>query len=348
VGSLLSNTNERTWWWNIKGKKVPEYPQNGNGKLPEHIKDMLSSWPASGSGLRAVHRHMLTIADRLRHYVDIDEADHLIRTSMPRRQKRGEVEDTVAKAYDVTAVQKKTDAIPDFLPDLQRIENIVAERIGPRSILLELEERSHAIPARVEELLAILFPPGCFICVAHSFDNVTTLPLANLYDKRPERHPWLVPNPMTAPYAIDSKGVKHRRCLANTGPRRFIICDFDIKEADKDGNPTVYAPLVQKWRKHGVTIQDAAAALIDYLAGYGPLVLVVYSGNVSLQAWFYAQGESESARSNLRDFFESAIVLGADKAGWNRCQLFRMPGATHPITKRQQTVHFFNPSKIKQ
>jgi hypothetical protein len=53
---------------------------------------------------------------------------------MPRRPKAGEIEETLAKAYNVTAIPKTGS---EELPDLQLIEQIVAERIGPKSALRE-------------------------------------------------------------------------------------------------------------------------------------------------------------------------------------------------------------------
>jgi hypothetical protein len=324
---------------------MPIYEQNGNGALPPHVKEMLANWPASGSGTRQVHRHILTVANSLRHYVSLEQAASLIRSSMPRRAKGREIEETLVKVYDVDAVPK-TDAVPDHLPDLRLIEDIVAERISSKSALKELEERSGPIPGSTNEILRVLFPAGSLICVAKSFKNVAVVPLEKL--RQTERFPWLVPNPMSAPCVIDASGIRHQRSLANTGPRRFIVTDFDIKPLNKDGSPSIYADLIKGWQAHGVTIQDAAAALTSYLAEYGPLAMVVYSGNVSLQSWFFAEGEDESVDSPLSDFFESAVVLGADRVGWTRCQLFRMPGATHPGTGQVQTIHFFDPAAIQR
>ena len=150
---------------------------------------------------------------------------------------------------------------------------------------------------------------------------------------------------MIALHSVDAEGDEHTRCLANTGPRRFIVTDFDIKPIDNHNNPTIYFDLIKRWEVAGVSIQDAAAALIMYLPG--PLVMVVYSGNVTLQAWWFAEGEDESPDGRMRAFFETAVILGADRAGWITCQLFRMPGGQRSNTGRRQTVFYFNPTKIR-
>jgi hypothetical protein len=50
-------------------------------------------------------------------------------------------------------------------------------------------------------------------------------------------------------YSIDEKGDKHARSLANTGPRRYIVTDFDIKPTNKDGSPSAYAALIERGRR---------------------------------------------------------------------------------------------------
>jgi hypothetical protein len=310
--------------------------------LPPHIKELLDNWPTRGStGDRARHRHILSIANGLRHYVSAEEAVELIRAKMPRPPKGREVEQTVARAYKIETVPK-TDVPPPHRVDIGLIEDIVAERIGARkNALAELEEKSPApIPGATAEILYQLFNPEDLICVAGAdYHRAVTRALKQFCFGNGSSSELIVANPMLEPYTLDAAGKRHYRTLANTGPRRFMVCDFDLKGSD-------FEPLISLWAKYGVTVQDAAAALIDYLADYGPLALVTYSGNVSLQAWFYCQGESESKNSKMRAFFESAVIIGADRAGWTRCQFFRLPLATRANTGRLQSVHYFNPETV--
>ena len=57
----------------------PTYVYLENGLLPPDLKAQLSNWPASGSGTRDVHRHIVTLANRLRHYVPAEQAVGLIK-----------------------------------------------------------------------------------------------------------------------------------------------------------------------------------------------------------------------------------------------------------------------------
>ena len=77
---------------------------SGVGGLPADLLQKLATWPASGTGQRLVHRHIMTLAVSLRHYVSEAEAIQLIRDSpMPRPPAKREIEDSVAKAYGSSA-----------------------------------------------------------------------------------------------------------------------------------------------------------------------------------------------------------------------------------------------------
>ena len=316
------------------------YVYRENGILPAHVGELLDNWPPTHTGYRQVHRHILKLANHLRHYVPAEKAVELIRAKLPRRPKGREIEETVMRAYNLQNVAK-IDSPPTYQPDVALIEQIVAERISAKSALVELEEKSPSpIPDSTGEIMHQLFSPEDLICHACDFRKAVTRQLPQIFWSN--NFELVVPNPMSARYVIDKEGRRHNRSLANTGPRRYLVCDIDIKP----GPGSIYNELIQRWAKYGVSIQDAAAALIGHLSEHGPLTMVVHSGNISLQAWFYCQGESESANSNLRVFFENAVILGADRAGWTRCQLFRMPGATRSNTGRRQSVHYFNPETI--
>ena len=72
-------------------------------------------------------------------------------------------------------------------------------------------------------------------------------------------------------------------------------------------------------------------------------VLVVFSGNVSLQSWYYCQGAEEQ---RLAAWFGEVCLIGADPAGWTRCQYFRMPRGIRKETGAEQEIIYFNPDAI--
>lgn len=316
-----------------------------NGELPANVQAALDNWPPSGTGDRLVHRHVLRVANLLRrHIADPGAAGEMIQAEMPRRPKPGEIAEAIERAYNLESTPKFDREPPRCVVDLLLIEQIVAESFAGGSMLEELRRRSpYPIPDSTDETVRILYPADSIICVGRDPGHVITAPLRNFTGL--EAKELIVPNPMSALRSVDAEGRKHTRCLANTGPRRFIVTDFDIKSTDKHGNPTMYYDLIQRWAAAGVSVQDATAALIMSLVG--PLVMVTYSGNVSLQAWWFAAGEDESLDGRMRAFFETAVIYGADRAGWITCQLFRMPGGLRSSTNRRQSVYYFNPSLLR-
>ena len=108
----------------------------------------------------------------------------------------------------------------------------------------------------------------------------------------------IVPSPMTSRTGLTKDGRESKHTLSNTGPRRFLICEFDT----------------------GTT--DQHAALLIHLAGYAPMVCAVHSGGKSLHGWFFVEGEPED---RILKFFRYAVSLGADPATWPCSQFVRMP-----------------------
>ena len=110
-----------------------------------------------------------------------------------------------------------------------------------------------------------------------------------------------------------------KHTLANTGPRRYLVCEFD------QGTP------------------DEHAALLAHLASHEPLVCAVHSGGKSLHGWFHVEGQHEK---KIQRFFRYAVSLGADPATWTRSQFVRMPGGRRENGKVQM-VCYLNPDRVR-
>jgi hypothetical protein len=321
---------------------VPTYHATGPDQLPEHVEDLLKNCPQTGSGSRGVHRWLIRVANHLRHHVPPDQAAALIAKHISRRPEVGEIEEAIAKAYGPNGRSiPKARRVPNFEPDPDLIAQIVAERTAVgRSPLKELQASSAPIPATTAEIVGTLFPdPATFLCIGRTIRAPKTWALGAITDL--DRFQFIVPNPMKAQAWIDPAGNPHPRCNANVLRRRYLICDLDIKPG------SIYDQLISDWQKAGIALSDAQAAVLESLAGAGPLVLVTFSGNQSLQGWFFCEGESESLSGKMRAFFESSVTLGTDPAGWIPAQFFRMPLARRLDTGRVQAVFYFNPSNVR-
>jgi hypothetical protein len=132
----------------------------------------------------------------------------------------------------------------------------------------------------------------------------------------------IVPSPMSAATgARKSDGKQSPHTLENTGPRRFLVVEFD----------------------HGTA--DEQAALHWHLREFAPLVLVVSSGGKSQHGWFNCQGIAEDV---TRRFMRYAVTLGADPATWTRSQFVRLPQGWRADKQAPQDVAFFDPAKLER
>jgi hypothetical protein len=224
----------------------------------------------------------------------------------------------------------------------------VIERIalaGPS--LTELRAESHFDFLGEERftkwLLPRLFPADSLLCLAGSQRSSITAPLSTWLSRHLQCYSFIVPSPMSAETGLTLDGRASFRTLSNVGARRYLVCEFDFSEYAKDRKETRYAPLIRALRGRGISILEMQAALIWHLAGLLPLVMVVFSGRISLQGWLYAAGAPEFA---LLAFMGGAVRLGADPATWCPCQLVRLPDGSRlnaaglPVAR--QTVEYFN------
>jgi len=179
-----------------------------------------------------------------------------------------------------------------------------------------LIERSAEIPAQAQ-LLEDLFPGNPLLCIGPSNNRVSVEQLS-VFTSTPTvlgRQQFIVPSPMIAKQGMNQESRLSRRCLNNTGPRQYLVVEFD-----------------------GHSLDDQAA-ILNHLSRYAPLALLVHSGNKSLHGWFYVHGVAEE---KVKKFFRYAVSLGADRATWNRCQLVRLPFG-HRDNGNTQSVLYFNP-----
>jgi hypothetical protein len=173
--------------------------------------------------------------------------------------------------------------------------------------------------SQTEFLVDQLFPGDPLICAALRTPKDAITQLRSGWRGRLASCSLIVSSPMTALLGTAQDGGKSRRCLGNTGPRRFLVIEFDSGDL------------------------DSQAARIWHLAARAPLTLVTHSGGKSLHAWFYCAGQPEA---RLRRFMQDAVTLGADPATWCRCQLVRMPDGVRDDGSPQR-CYYFNPRTIR-
>ena len=167
-----------------------------------------------------------------------------------------------------------------------------------------------------EEIIDRLFPNNPLICSGRNRYRYDTKSRENWRGGLHERA-LIVPSPMSAVRGTTKEGKLDKHTLNNTGPRRFLICEFDTGTLDDH------------------------AALLMHLGNFAPLVCAVHSGGKSLHGWFYVQSQPDV---KVEKFFGYAVTLGADRQLWSRTQFVRMPDGTREDGKRQTVFYLnFNP-----
>lgn len=296
------------------------HPLSAHLMTMDNLFDPLGTPPQAGGG---VHRWIFVSARKLARFgVTPEEAYRLIRkavASCGRPVPDREIWDAIGGAGgpspDFPGASKWPKSDPLAIEAIARENPAALERLYQASRHHDLRA-GH--PARfVASLMERLFPGNPVICTG---EGIETMACHRLRDCADHLHlnQYVVPSPMRGFTGITLTGRTSRRCLDNTGPRRFLVIEFDTG-----------------------SIQQQAALHLHLALRY-PLTLVVHSGGKSLHGWYFVEGTPDL---DVENFMRYAVGLGADPHTWTACQPVRMPGGLRsgavPVL---QTVLFYNPT----
>ena len=292
-------------------------------ELPSFLRELLAAPPRAGEG---VHGWLFRVSRQLHAHLPATEIVSLLESKLqncgrhvPRSEIVSAVQNSLGCAWQPnrSAKPRATYSKWPAINQEQR-EAIIHEGNGLADLWelspIRIEDNSQ----HTEEIIDRLFPGNPLLCCGKS---------NSVFDTRP-RERWrgemaklqfVVPSPMSAVTGLTKEDRESKHTLANTGPRRFLVIEFD----------------------HGTT-DEHSAILLHLATSHAPLALAVHSGGKSLHGWFYCLGQPEN---RLERFMRYAVTLRADLATWTRSQFVRMPDGLRANGKRQ-TVFFFNPAAI--
>ncbi len=286
--------------------------------LPSFLVDMLAARPRAGEG---VHAWLFRVARQLHAHLPANEIISLLEKQVAtcgRQVSRKEIEDAVQRsiscAWQPQGRASYTTPAPRWPVVNQERRGAINKEGDGLADLWELSRiRLDDNSPRTELIIDHLFPGDPLLCCGKSNTDFDTRPREQWRGKLTKLQ-FIVPTPMTATRGLTKEGKESAHALSNTGPRRFLVVEFDT------GAP------------------DEHAALLIHLAGYAPMVCAVHSGGKSLHGWFYVEGQPED---KVLRFFRYSVSLGADPRLWTRSQFCRMPDGARDNGK-QQTVFFLN------
>ena len=239
-----------------------------------------------------------------------------------------EIEAAVEDAYNTvltSSTRKRKNPLPKYdAAEARKIYDEYGWNVA------DLESISpQAPPTDVREALSALYREDEYICLGLEVNRFQTKLLSKWLQSKFRRlsdFQFIVPNPMSAEKGLtkDGSGMSYRT-YNNTGPRKFIVCDFDLPRAE---------------------MQPSLIKHLEKYCGAQP-VLVLTSGGKSLHAWWRCDGLSEE---DIEFFENEAASVGADPAilrDQSKCQLVRLPLGTRQNNRKKQTVLFWNPTQTQ-
>ncbi len=270
---------------------------------PPRIKDC----PSSGTG---VHKWVFHACCKLNEagFADAD-IEEWVAKNATRPLQPGEVRNALKTIRNSSGEVRPSWPLPN---------RIDSERIVKRGGGLAALKKSSLLECKTaHEALEQLFENDPLLCCGLSSSEFATKPLSKWNTLLLSQMQFIVPSPMLSKWGETQAGKRSQHTLKNTGPRHYLVVEFD------EGT------------------HDTHASLIQHLALQMPLCMAVLSGGKSLHSWFDVRVKSEDA---IKRFFQLACQLGADPATWTRSQFVRMPNGRRANGNRQQVIHFNPPN----
>jgi hypothetical protein len=210
-----------------------------------------------------------------------------------------------------TGFRRSTSSIE---PDQNRIQLVCAG--GMSLATLEQADPCRLDPGldRPETYLKCLYPGDPLLCCGWDKYKFDCRPLSEWAGELASMQ-FLVPSAAATRDGLTQQGKTSRHAKSMFPVRQYLVVESDL------------------------LTHDQQAAVLQHLAHFLPLVLVVDSGGKSLHGYFDVRTVPEH---DALKFFRYARLLGADPTGWNIDAFKRMPGGRRE-NGRHQRVLFFNP-----
>jgi hypothetical protein len=300
----------------LKLNTITECPDEGQGVNNWTIR---AAWQLRNEGINAEKAHSILLEQTTRADSWVAEA---------------EIARAIETVYRTKSKASTRKARPKWPPRQKEvIEAVLKSHITLDDFRNESPSNAGISPF---EALNTLFPGDPLLCLGVRNDRIDTRS-KSAWEKDIIRFQFIVPNPMTTRTGLNQSGRESRRCLANTGARRFLVVEQDPPawEGLDEESKSKYDD-EQDYRARQLSNQ---ATILAHLNEYVPLACAVFSGSKSLHGWFFVEKLPEAQQIR---FFRYCVQLGADPAMWTKCQFTRLPGGRRTPGLKHQTIYFIN------
>lgn len=291
--------------------------------FPQFLQDLIACPPPHGSG---VHQWLFKVARQLHTHRQPEDMLPLLTAAVdgcgrhvPQSEIQAAIDDAAKCAWQPNGsgspvTNRPSRKWPEVNHDARQAV-IDAATVTPAD-LWELSPWRCDGGTDADRFIDELFPGNPLLCVGLDNSHFETAPRESFRGRLSEMS-LIVPSPMAALTGHrKSDGKESAHTLENTGPRYYLISEFDT------GTP------------------DDQVAILWHLKNFAPLAMVLSSGGKSLHGWWDCR---EATKEQQGRFFHYAVSLGADPATWTRCQFVRLPQGWRADKERRQEVFFFDP-----
>jgi hypothetical protein len=219
--------------------------------LPRFVRDLLASPPRRGDGLNLWFYRLARVLHPFRTAAEIEQL--LAAATVGQPVKRGEIERAVKRSA-ATAWQPGQHRSPAPAPIWPPVNAEQREAITARGIgLVDFWEispiRFEGSAGHAEEIVNTLFPDNPLLCCAWNNDRFDTRP-RDEWRKHLDALQFIVPSPMSKPRGLTQDGRESAHTLDNTGPRRFLVVEFDQGTVDEHAATRVSRKLSRRSRRN--------------------------------------------------------------------------------------------------
>jgi hypothetical protein len=205
-------------------------------ELPQFVRDLLASPPQAGEGVNLYLYRLARVLHPYRTEAEICETLRCVTVGCGRIVTEREIQRAVERSKQSAWMPSNPNPVRSAPPwpkiNEEQRQAVLSEGCSLADLWEESPIRFEDNKSHTEWIIDILFPGGSLLCCGKSNSEFATR----------SREEWrgnlagqqlIVPSPMISRTGLTQDGKESEHCLANTGPRRFLVIEQDKGTLDE-------------------------------------------------------------------------------------------------------------------